>query len=431
LRRTWRGRHRPPKSPGQPARPAADATPANNWKVEPTGRPRLYQGANLQIDAILNKAEWHFPQQRLIALWQDVGATIRGDRAPEPLVMRLNVNDCGSYQHANLIPNVYELDDYQVRTPTDVIGQHIHLVKFDVTSADGSANGYNYEDGTFSPEEVIERVEAIREHNGCPDREPHLGEGDIWTPKCPLARKHPFFGNVPEVGHLAWGARTTVQRWFADPVLNDTWDQGLGSVFTHDHFGPSTHQQVGLYATVLIEAEGSLQRHPETGVLMGTRRDGGPTSWQADIFWPEGDARNKNAHREFFLEYADFQQAYQKGGGKLTTTDNGGGVEIPTYADFRNAINPSFRQAPPAGREADLYFFPNECPDGSPRPCAEAIAADDVGTMVVNYRNEPIGLRVFDPARPPGTPVTSRGRSSPAPTEPSPRSTASRPSTRT
>jgi hypothetical protein len=389
-----------PRQPGAPyADPCrADPTGGNNWQVKPTGRARTYKGANVEIDAILNKLGWHFPQQRILTLWADVAATLSGDRAPEPLVMRLNVNDCGSYQHANLMPNVYQLDDYQVRTPTDVVGQHIHLVKFDVTASDGSSNGYNYEDGTFSPEEVVERIEAIRANNGCPEEDPHLDAGDTWTQTCPLARKHPFFAAVPGVGDHAWGARTTVQRWYADPILNGTWDQGHGSVFTHDHFGPSTHQQVGLYATVLVEPEGSKQRDPETGVIMGTRHDGGPTSWKADIFWPQDDARNENSHREFYLEYADFQHAYQAGGGKLTTTDNGAGVQIPTYADFPNAINPSFRQAPPTGRENDLYLFPNQCPDGSPRPCAEAISADDVGTFVVNYRNESIGLRVFDPA---------------------------------
>ena len=55
---------------------------------------------------------------------------------------------------------------------------------------------------------------------------PHLDPGDTWTPQCPLARKHPYFGNVAGVGELAWGARTTAQRWFADPVLNQAWDQG-------------------------------------------------------------------------------------------------------------------------------------------------------------------------------------------------------------
>ena len=66
-----------------------------------------------------------------------------------------------SYVLANLVPNVYELDDFQIRTPTDILGQHIHLVKFDVTSSDGSGNGFNYEDGTFSPDEVIERIQAM------------------------------------------------------------------------------------------------------------------------------------------------------------------------------------------------------------------------------------------------------------------------------
>jgi hypothetical protein len=65
------------------------------------------------------------------------------------------------FQHTNLTPHFYELDDFQVRTPTDIMGQHIHLVKFDVTSSDGAGNGFNYEDGTFAPGEVLERIAAI------------------------------------------------------------------------------------------------------------------------------------------------------------------------------------------------------------------------------------------------------------------------------
>ena len=38
-----------------------------------------------------------------------------------------------------------------MRTPTDIIGQHIHLPKWDLTTTDGAANGWNYEDGTLSP----------------------------------------------------------------------------------------------------------------------------------------------------------------------------------------------------------------------------------------------------------------------------------------
>ena len=49
-----------------------------------------------------------------------------------------NTNDTIEFWHTNLVPSYYELDDFQVRTPTDVIGQHIHHVKFDVTSSDGA-----------------------------------------------------------------------------------------------------------------------------------------------------------------------------------------------------------------------------------------------------------------------------------------------------
>lgn len=53
------------------------------------------------------------------------------------------------------------VDDFQIYTPTDTIGQHIHLVKFDVTSSDGSGNGFNYEDATLSPQEVRDRTFAF------------------------------------------------------------------------------------------------------------------------------------------------------------------------------------------------------------------------------------------------------------------------------
>ncbi len=62
------------------------------------------------------------------------------------------------------------------------MGQHIHLVKFDVTSSDGAGNGFNYEDGTFSPEEVQEIIHAVDPANG-----------GSWTPcaGCSLLRKPP------------------------------------------------------------------------------------------------------------------------------------------------------------------------------------------------------------------------------------------------
>ena len=107
---------------------------------------RSYKAANIQLDVILNKKGWHFPQQRMLALWGDVVPTLFGNdqmsvpqKAPEPFFFRANSGDCIEYWHTNLVPKYYELDDFQVRTPTDILGQHIHLVKFDVTSSDGAA----------------------------------------------------------------------------------------------------------------------------------------------------------------------------------------------------------------------------------------------------------------------------------------------------
>ncbi|MEW6208866.1 MAG: copper oxidase [Acidobacteriota bacterium] len=354
---------------GRPAVAGAPyADPCVNDNGGAAGVARVYKAAAIQFDIKLNKVGWHFPQQRILTLWGDVAATLNGTRPPEPLFFRANTNDCITYYHTNLVPNEYLLDDFQVRTPTDILGQHIHLVKFDVTASDGAGNGWNYEDGTFSPDEVIERIEAINATGGLT---PFGGGAKVGL----APRPHPFFGTP--------GAQTTVQRWYADNTLNLAGqDRTLRTVFTHDHFGPSSHQQVGLYAGLVIEPQGSTWRNSETGQIMGGRFDGGPTSWRADIL----TANSADSYREFMIEFADFQHAYEAGGGV-----DGAGRPIP---DPAKAVNP------PGKIEIGLPFIvakPDVCPGGVPPPCPEAIAAADVGTMVVNYRNEPIPFRVRDP----------------------------------
>ena len=356
----------------QPGAPYADPCIAFDRKggAAPNAVTRRYQAADIQLDAIFNKEGWHFPQQRMISLWGDVKDTLDRKRPPEPLFFRANSGDCIEYTLANLVSNIYELDDFQVRTPTDILGQHIHLVKFDVTSSDGAGNGWNYEDGTFAPNEVTERIHAINEVGGLdPKYVGGSGRKEL-TPK-PIK----FFGDGP--GGTWIGAQATIQRWYSDPIFDNVGlcaqgatlvactltdlskcdpkascelsagfcandpkttctaatavkfcgmkgecvarnDRTLRTVFTHDHFGPSTHQQAGLYAGLVIEPEGSVWHNNEdytvfggfdatSGTAINKRFDGGPTSWQAIIETREPD----KSYREFLLELQDSTLTYQ------------------------------------------------------------------------------------------------------------------------
>lgn len=376
--------------PGAPfADPAVDdnGKPINFDPVTNTQKKRVYKAAAIQLNVAFNKKGWHFPQQRMLTLWDDVSASFTyrpGDpssgRKPEPLFFRGNSGDIIEYWHTNLVPNYYQVDDFQVRTPTDILGQHIHLVKFDVTSSDGAGNGFNYEDGTFAPEEVQEILGAIN-------------NGGTWTtcPGCvagPLQPKPPpgeiCSGPQPPPQCAAeWkGAQTTIQRWYLDPLVDDSGvDRTLRTVFTHDHFGPSTHQQAGLYAGLVVEPIGSTWTSNDGAVPFGTHTsgsltDGGPTSWEARII----TSNAKDSYREFLLEFQDLQLAYQK----LTAyPNNKPSSDIKTgFIDAANAINAP--QKPTGGLAGPAY--PSLITTGIPQIPA--------GTESVNYLNDPLAFRL-------------------------------------
>lgn len=335
---------------GQPPAPGAPyADPC------PPGAPvRTYRAAYVQLDGTVNGAGWHDPQMRTMVLEADVQATLDGTRPPEPLFIRARSGECVVFHGTNTLPGALEADDFQIFTPTEVIGQHIHLVKFDVTSSDGGANGFNYEDGTLAATEVVSRINAANALGGAFAADGALGESG---PRVTLAAKtHPRLSSAP------LGAQTTTQRWFADPVVNALGqDRTLGTAFTHDHFAPSSHQHHGLYAGLVIEPAGSTWRDPETGQLFGARSDGGPTSYRADILFPSGDQRRP--FREYNLSFADYAIVYDECG---------------------NPVNP------PTAMAAPLPLAVTHRPGASP----EVISWRDPGTQVINYRNEPIPLRI-------------------------------------
>ena len=375
-----------------PGAPFADPAVDDNGNA--VGTLRVYKAAAIQANVTLNKKKlgWHYPQQRMLALWKDVSPTITyttsggtSGRQPEPLFFRGNTGDIIEYWHTNLVPNYYNVDDFQVRTPTDILGQHIHLVKFDVTASDGAGNGFNYEDGTFAPGEVQEIIRAINHSptNGFmnfpnqPLMDPSSAQykAKYAPPKdifdctanpnalvCQPCAENTSATNRPVC--ISWlGAQTTIQRWYIDPLVdNANVDRTLRTVFTHDHFGPSTHQQAGLYAGLLVEPQGSTWTGND-GTPFGSRSDGGPTSWQARII----TANPSESYREFMLEFQDLQLAYRSTSKTSPSNDPKVG-----WIDTANAINP-----PP-----------------TPSLITTGVNALPAGTQSVNYTNEPIAARL-------------------------------------
>jgi hypothetical protein len=360
------------------------------------GTPRIYKGVNLQVDVVLNKKGWHYPQQRMMALWEDAKDILAGAQSPAPLFFRANSGELVEYWHSNLVPGYYELDDFQVRTPTDILGQHIHLVKFDVMASDGAANGFNYEDGTFSPDEVRSRIDGINALGG-------LWSFDRKTQRALRAKPIAAFGRGPKDQWV--GAQATVQRWYVDPLFNARrQDRTYMTVFTHDHFGPSTHQEAGLYGGLLVEPRCSRWTSPDGTQVYGTRGDGGPTGHAANIV-PDpsapADCPPVDSYREFALAWGDLQLVYAPTskskpdcytygpGGQLGQTPANTdcvavapGASYTGWSDPPNAIN-----APVSGASPQ-----------PPLPNPRLVSDFGNGTFSLNYRNEPLPLRVAYPS---------------------------------
>ena len=93
-----------------------------------------------------NRYGWHDPEGRFFVLkeelerWGGLESYIRMVEEEkirvEPLVIRANAGDCIELRTTNLLPEYLEANAFQLRTRTDIVGHHVHLVKFDtITSA--------------------------------------------------------------------------------------------------------------------------------------------------------------------------------------------------------------------------------------------------------------------------------------------------------
>ena len=453
---------------------------------------RRFDVSAVELTLVVNRAGWHDPQGRINVLSSQAAKYKNKTRwDAEPFFFRAFSGECISFHHTNETPKKLKLDDFQMAVPTDTIGQHIHLVKFDVTSSDGSGNGFNYEDGTFAPDEILERIcksvsadkrqgekadtidtladrraectalensapgsESVRKEDGVPASE------SMW--KEDRASKPKYF-------------QTTVQRWFADPILSYTGDDAtspdtnvadrtLRTVFTHDHFGPSNIQQHGFYSALLIEpaqhavcitreASASPAQDPDPACVEGPAARVHPANPEplktdaeklvgarADVFVVKGDVRPGEPAmpaikaligdlihpdaREYAIAIADFALLY-----------DGRTQSSPTRADGEtsNGLDRLLYEAEKAaaGSAADRHVEDEEAESAparvlrdrgfgalatkagytalqdrwlelrtqngnpvAPPPRPEAISQKHHDPYLVNYRNEPVPLRV-------------------------------------
>lgn len=173
---------------------------------------KVFEIAAVQANLVYNRYGWHDPQGRFFVLKENIEKAgsldeyIRkvecGEIRPEPLVIRVNAGDCIEIRFTNFLPEYIEGSAFQRKTLTDVVGYHIHLVKFDTIVSDGSANGWNNLAGARRCETLIER----------------------------------FFAN-----------------------------EELHTVFFHDHLFANMHQQHGLFGALIVEPSGSVFLDPKTG----------------------------------------------------------------------------------------------------------------------------------------------------------------------
>ena len=186
-----------------------------------TGRKiKVFEIAMVQAKITYNRYGWHDPQGRFFVLKEElerhgglecyIRKVERQEIKVEPLVIRANAGDCIELRTTNLLPEFIEASPFQQRTMTDIVGHHLHLVKFDTIVSDGSANGWNNIAG---------------------------------------ARRY----------------ETLVERFFANEELR--------TVFFHDHLFANVHQQHGLFGALIIEEAGATFHSPQNGreLHSGTR----------------------------------------------------------------------------------------------------------------------------------------------------------------
>ena len=114
---------------------------------------KVFEIALVQAKLTYNRYGWHDPEGRFFVLKEElerygglesyIRLVEEQKIQVEPLVIRANAGDCIELRTTNLLPEFLEANACQLKTRTDIVGHHVHLVKFDTITSDGAANGLN------------------------------------------------------------------------------------------------------------------------------------------------------------------------------------------------------------------------------------------------------------------------------------------------
>ncbi|HZH04127.1 MAG TPA: hypothetical protein VEY30_10100, partial [Myxococcaceae bacterium] len=342
----------------------------------PTGaREVTYNASVIQTRVTYNEAGWHDKQARIVVPDKDVEAVLSGQKAAEPIFFRINAGDCINFNLTNRVPNWFGGDAFVQLQQTNMYGGHIHLVKFDVTSSDGSSNGWNYQGAAFSKDQMDFNRAVL---NGTQKCDPVPGGCRI---QAPPAGFDPNRGTTPEtVG------QTIHERWYADTELR--------TVFTHDHHFAAVNQNRGMFGALLVEPKGMDFRNPRTGEfyqplnnpangpVCGAACEGSAVGTAMDIIGPGAS----DDFREFGLAFQDFVSLH-KPSGEPVNPPSAGPEHFPDADPGVMGIN--YRNAP-------FKIRNDNKPNSDPAYIFSSTVHGDPKTPVLNaYSNDPVRMRLI------------------------------------
>ncbi|MEU8663242.1 multicopper oxidase domain-containing protein, partial [Actinoplanes philippinensis] len=219
---TFAAQRRPGDAPRTPTAleaaglPALNAAKPGNGYIDPcpsSAPTRTYRPHVLDVPITYNSAGWKDRQGRVYAEESQAAAIRAGTRQPEPFTIRARLGECVQVYTTNdlhldedpgvPLDHVNRLDeDFMTGEETAEVSTHVHLVKFDELTSDGTSVGWNYSSS-------------------------------------------------------AMPGQTYGYRWFVD--------QPLRTAFFHDHQYANLHQQKGLFAAMHVEPADATWHDPATG----------------------------------------------------------------------------------------------------------------------------------------------------------------------